>query len=250
MSSNELERSVRQAFLRSMQHVLHGHAVMFKCSGPSSEKWWKLSDALMLQACQNATSTPLKDSSGSWILIPFGKAKVFAITFANNYSLPTPLNNKYSEVVEHEGGPQCGFLPVKYRVAKGLLKQIRDDSGYGPDLLSARVVKASLFIHSFTGAVSAGTFGKNSARATLSSTICNCKPSLGMHDRIHPIHAMIKRGKRLYIDYGTCRTHAFVPSCGWAPCKAPGACPAPMVLATVFEAFPVQPAFSMIVSER
>ena len=109
--------------------------------GPSSKKWWKLSSALMLKAGRSSGNTPLQDSNGKWVLHPRDKAQLFADTFSNKYSLPGIITNEYSEIRCSNGSSMSGFLPMRKRSAKQILLQLRDESGSGPDLVAARVLK-------------------------------------------------------------------------------------------------------------
>ena len=68
------------------------------------------------------------------------KANLLLNTFTGKFSLIPEELNQYSDVdppVERTSN----FLPVRVRHAMQVLKNLKEDSGTGPDLLSAKVLK-------------------------------------------------------------------------------------------------------------
>ena len=49
--------------------------------------------------------------------------------------------NEYSDLGLSPDHKQSGFLPVRTRIVKRLLKQLCDDSACGPDLITTRILK-------------------------------------------------------------------------------------------------------------
>ena len=103
-----------------------------------SKQWWRLSKELCSKRAKTA-SPPLKDSSGRWVLQPFDKANLFARTFCSKWHLCASEQNEFSAL------PPClltdRFVPLRSRSARRVLSSLRIDSGTGPDLISARVLK-------------------------------------------------------------------------------------------------------------
>ena len=88
-------------------------------------------------------SLPLKKLDGDWAITPEAKASLFADIFAGKGQLPELLQNEYSDrfssiPTQH----MSGFLPVRVRNTKKVLKNLDKDSATGPDLLSAFILKA------------------------------------------------------------------------------------------------------------
>jgi len=106
---------------------------------PSSKKWWKLGNSLQLRANQNSAIPPIKSDAGAWCLQPAEKANAFADSFASKFFLPEAEENAYTEVQAAESA-MSGFFIIKEN-AKKVLKQLREDSGTGPDLLAAKILK-------------------------------------------------------------------------------------------------------------
>ena len=70
------------------------------------------------------------------------KAELLASSFAEKWDLPVPEQNLFSDVSDILVGPDReGFLRIRVRSARGILSSLRADSGTGPDLLPARVLK-------------------------------------------------------------------------------------------------------------
>ena len=104
------------------------------------KQYWAKSREL-LQKKVSATSVPaLKSLDGSWVFDSTDKSNLFAETFGSKYALPDKENGVYSEVrdtpVQHRAGP----LPDD-SVAFEKLRGLDSNSGSGPDLLPAQVLK-------------------------------------------------------------------------------------------------------------
>ena len=84
----------------------------------------------------------MKLPGGSWAVTSLDKAEAFADSFSSKWCLPGPEQNIHSDlsavVVPQE---QDRFLRIRVRFARYILEALRQDSGTGPDLLPARVLK-------------------------------------------------------------------------------------------------------------
>ena len=68
------------------------------------------------------------------------KAHLFLKTFTSKFSLIPEEFNVYSDI-DPPVELTSNFLPVRSRHAKEVLKNLKEDSGTGPDLLSAKILK-------------------------------------------------------------------------------------------------------------
>ena len=106
-----------------------------------SKLWWKLSNSILSRIAKPSAS-PLKKTDGSWAVDSRDKADVFAKSFVGKWSLPDPVVNIFSDLsIPLAAEEQQGFLRLRVRTAKYFLSTLRADSGTGPDLLPARVLK-------------------------------------------------------------------------------------------------------------
>ena len=79
----------------------------------------------------------LKDGE-EWVLDPAKKANLLERTFASNNVLPVSEVNELS----HVNPPHCvdGFLRIRTRDVLRVLKNLREDSATGPDLIATIVL--------------------------------------------------------------------------------------------------------------
>ena len=106
-----------------------------------SKAWWRVSDQI-LSRVSKPVSSPLKRPDGSWAVSSLEKADVFAASFASKWDLPLPENNIFSDLSEVLAPPSPhAFLRLRTRAAKHILSDLFADSGTGPDLVPARVLK-------------------------------------------------------------------------------------------------------------
>ena len=108
---------------------------------PSSKRWWKLCDAMMLKSAQTSCIPPLYHTDGSWKLDAVSKSECFAQMFANKYSLAEIQVNEFSSIPTNYDCFMSGFLPVRARYVHRILKQLDEGNGTGPDLLPAKILK-------------------------------------------------------------------------------------------------------------
>ena len=108
----------------------------------SSKKWWQVAKDLLLKSSVQSSIPPLLDTSGAWITDAKSKADTFASVWSTNMVLPTLTENEYTTILEMSPPPQMsGFLPIRARNVAATLRGLREDSGTGPDGLSARILK-------------------------------------------------------------------------------------------------------------
>ena len=67
---------------------------------------------------------PLRDSSGKWALTSCEKADLLASCFGKKFIVPEIIVNGYSDLGPSPNHKQSGFLPVRTRIVKRLLKQL------------------------------------------------------------------------------------------------------------------------------
>ncbi len=115
--------------------------VDLKKMSPSSRGWWKLSGSLLQRATGQENIPPLRRNDGSWAKSPTEKAAELARVFREKSALPTAEENEFTELEPPSGAQMPGFLRVRVRTVKRILKDLDETSGTGPDLLPARVLK-------------------------------------------------------------------------------------------------------------
>ena len=106
-----------------------------------SKRWWQLSNVVLSRIAKPSNS-PLKRSDGSWAVSSIAKAELLASSFSSKWSMPDPVRNLFTDVsdtiVPSDG---VGFFRIRLRCTRSVLSSLRADSGTGPDLLPARVLK-------------------------------------------------------------------------------------------------------------
>ena len=95
----------------------------------------------MYKANQVSAIPPVFSLSGNWCIGAHDKAQAFADCFSNKYVMPEIAINRYTHITNSNAGSMSVFLPIRPRHALNILKKLREDSGTGPDLLSAKVLR-------------------------------------------------------------------------------------------------------------
>jgi len=103
--------------------------------------WWSKSRSLMMKKTTISSIPALKDSKGQWILESRQKANLFAETFSKKYVLAPEVVNEYTPLQRTNGPQQTNLYELKEKDAEDVLTKLRADSGTGPDLLPARILK-------------------------------------------------------------------------------------------------------------
>ena len=85
---------------------------------------------------------PLRRDNASWAKSSGEKAELFAEVFANKSTLDDAEENEFSEICASDSvNMGYGFLPVRRRYARSVLKDLKENSGTGPDLLVAKILR-------------------------------------------------------------------------------------------------------------
>ena len=88
------------------------------------------------------TIPPLKDNNGDWATTTPEKANLLAHIFIEKSRLEDDVENYFSEAVASTGAVQgCGFLVIRSRYVRRVLRLLDAHSGTGPDGISARVLR-------------------------------------------------------------------------------------------------------------
>ena len=104
-----------------------------------SKQWWSLNRQLLHKTSKVESIPPLKDDKGNWVTEREDKAQLLAATFESKSSLPPPPAEASSHpdpLVE-----LSGFLVIRSRWAKKVLKQIDVSKATGPDGLPGRILR-------------------------------------------------------------------------------------------------------------
>jgi hypothetical protein len=105
------------------------------------KQWWSKARRLMQRKNRLSSVPALRDTSGQWLMDAKCKADLFVKTFSQKCTLPADERNEYSEIIMSPGGAQTVLPLVSERDAEQMLGALREDSGTGPDLLPARILK-------------------------------------------------------------------------------------------------------------
>ena len=109
--------------------------------GPSTKGWWRIAKRLMSAASTRESIPPLRQGDGSWAKSSTEKAELFAEVFATKSQLDAAESNEFSVIEPLDDVSMDGFLPVRVRYARSVLKDLKENSGTGPDLLAAKILK-------------------------------------------------------------------------------------------------------------
>jgi len=105
-----------------------------------SKQWWNLSRELLSQKAKHENIPALRCDGGEWVHEPSGKANLLAKCFSSKNVLPEVLVNEYTDL---ERIPLMQKAPalLTLRQASATLADLDEQSGTGPDLLPARLLK-------------------------------------------------------------------------------------------------------------
>ena len=102
--------------------------------------WWTRSKRLMQRKGVVSNIPALKGSDNQWVLQARDKANLFSEAFSAKYGLSIEGHNDYTDLAHH-GSVQRGLKQLQQKDAEVVLSKLREDSGTGPDLLPARILK-------------------------------------------------------------------------------------------------------------
>ena len=83
----------------------------------------------------------LKDPHDQWVLDAKDKADLFADSFSKKFVLSAAVVNEYSQIPPGHSRPQAKLKNLSEKDAKDVMEKLRVDSGTGPDLLPARILR-------------------------------------------------------------------------------------------------------------
>ena len=137
-----LRDSCSRILMESYEKYVQKTRRKLKSMGGSSRGWWKVSKSLMQAASSRDPIPPLLRGDGTWAKSPKEKADLFANVFSNKATLDDEEVNEFSAVNAFDDVTMGdGFLPIRLRYARAVLKGLKENSGTGPDLLAAKILR-------------------------------------------------------------------------------------------------------------
>ena len=130
-----------QTFLAAQRSYLRKTRGKLRGMSRSSRGWWKLSNSLLTKATTTENIPALQRSDGTWATSSAEKAAELASVFREKAALPEREVNTYSDIGEYSGVPMSGFLRIRVRTVRKLLKKLDVHSGTGPDRLPTRILR-------------------------------------------------------------------------------------------------------------
>ena len=115
-----------------------------------TKQWWTICRELLLQRTKTQSVPALRSDEGEWVREPKSKADLLAKAFSGKYVLPDASVNEYT-VVQRISQHQKIRQPLSVRDAGKTLEALDENSGTGPDMLPARILK--LCAKQFSGPV-------------------------------------------------------------------------------------------------
>jgi len=108
---------------------------------PSSREWWKISRSLMSLGSSSDVIPPLQRDDDTWAKSASEKASLLAETFAGKAELDDEERNDFTMKIMRRPVSDKQFVPIRRRYARSVLKKLDENSGTGPDGISARVFR-------------------------------------------------------------------------------------------------------------
>ena len=106
----------------------------------NSKQWWKKTNEIQGAPGKVCNIPALKNASNEWVLDPAEKATLVAETLNSKYKIAGKEHNLYSDIVPSGHKQEDLFYPT-FEMALNVLENLREDSGTGPDMLPARILK-------------------------------------------------------------------------------------------------------------
>jgi hypothetical protein len=103
--------------------------------------WWSKSRGLMEKKGKACSIPALRAANGDWVLDNGAKANLFVQTLSSKFTLGAIEENDYTELDVSPLRKQEKLPAVTERCAEDVLKRLNEDSGTGPDILPARILK-------------------------------------------------------------------------------------------------------------
>jgi hypothetical protein len=108
---------------------------------PGAKGWWAKCRRLLQQKSTISSIPALRDSYDKWVLDAKSKANLFVSAFSKKCKLTATEVNDYSNPESSNYSPQRELPTVQVKHAETVLKELREDSGTGPDLLPTRILR-------------------------------------------------------------------------------------------------------------
>ena len=109
-------------------------------SRSGSKLWWNLSREQLSQKAKVQSIPALKSEEGVWVHAPTTKADLLARTFSSKNILPERVANEYTDL-EGTAFQQKKLRTLQLGEAAKTMEALDEQSGTGPDLLPARILK-------------------------------------------------------------------------------------------------------------
>ena len=107
--------------------------------GAKPKDWWRTSKQLLARSGGKEGIPPLQED-GVWAKEPREKASLLSRTFSAKARLPDTVVNEFTPVAQN-GTSLGGFLRIRVRSVKKILKALDEDSGTGPDSLPSILLR-------------------------------------------------------------------------------------------------------------
>ncbi len=105
----------------------------------SPKDWWRTAKQLLGQGGGSENIPPLQ-ADGEWAKQPQEKAALLAKTFFDKARLPPAESNEFTPI-EPNPSSLSGFLRLRVRAVRKILKDLDETSGTGPDALPAIILR-------------------------------------------------------------------------------------------------------------
>ena len=116
-------------------------SIKLKSLPRGAKAWWSKSRRLKQRKGIVSSVPALKDPDNHWILHAKEKADLFAHTFLKKCALSAEVCNEYTHIPQSTFRAQTKIKSLTEKNAQEVMDNLRIDSGTGPDLLPARILK-------------------------------------------------------------------------------------------------------------
>ena len=105
------------------------------------KSWWRRFRLLLQKSSAVASIPALKGPDDKWVLEAKAKADLFVDTFSKKFVLRAAEITDYSDLGSPPNQAQTRYPSLGEKHARDVLQRLREDSGTGPDLLPALILK-------------------------------------------------------------------------------------------------------------
>ena len=138
---DELRKRCSQVIMEEYGKYIARERLNLQKQPRGAKAWWNKSRRLMQRKGIVSSVPALKDPDDQWVLQAKAKADLFADTFSKKFFLTAAVDNEYTQIPEGPSRPQATMKNLTEKNAKDVMDKLREDSGTGPDLLPARILK-------------------------------------------------------------------------------------------------------------